>query len=513
MRLRRLPRSRCSKVGSSRSRPPNRRCRPPPEGARRSPSRAAASTSASVLASRFRSPASPTGSPAKPEPTPAHDRARTRLRVVHRASGAPSGAAGRTLSPGSPPHHRRPIPAPRRRPRPTRATRFACATDSPSPDHARAVVADHLAARARPARPASRRRPTRCRRRTRRARFVAADSPRLGRRPASARAASAGASRRPRADPARPLRPRRPLVVRRRTMRGRVADRPRRPRPSRAPASSRRPARRPPDHAAPRRRPPRRRREPRVALRREAHRLAADRRLPRPFAAPADSATPARRLLRGWQPPAGEWLADAPRHRAGDVTSAAVLGRPGEVEPVAAALALALRRETRAKAATVAVVGRCCRTGSRASGAAAAAARSAARGAGLQAHVRGRLAWVRLEPGDPQLAAAVRRVTLVAAPAVLAVTAPRTAAIDEALAEQDLLVIVAADPEGPLARLAAAGLTARAGRHRAPARPRPGARARTRRGPAGRPSAGDRDEEGADRHRITNDEPGRRKVS
>ena len=39
------------------------------------------------------------------------------------------------------------------------------------------------------------------------------------------------------------------------------------------------------------------------------------------------------------------------------VTSAAVLGRAGEVEPVAAALALALRRETRAKAAAVAVVG------------------------------------------------------------------------------------------------------------------------------------------------------------
>ena len=63
-------------------------------------------------------------------------------------------------------------------------------------------------------------------------------------------------------------------------------------------------------------------------------------------------------------------------------------------------------------------------------------------------------------PSDPQLVVAVRRVTLVAAPAVLAITAPRTAAIDEALGEQDLLVIVTAEPEGPLAQLAAAGLGA-----------------------------------------------------
>jgi hypothetical protein len=77
---------------------------------------------------------------------------------------------------------------------------------------------------------------------------------------------------------------------------------------------------------------------------------------------------------------------------------------------------------------------------------------------GLEALVRGRLAWVRLDPADPNLAAAVRRVVLVAAPAVLAVTAPRTPAIDAALAEQDLLVIVAVDPEGALAQLAATGL-------------------------------------------------------
>ena len=139
------------------------------------------------------------------------------------------------------------------------------------------------------------------------------------------------------------------------------------------------------------------------------------------------------------------------------VASAAVLGRPGEVEPVAAALALALRRETRSKAATVVVVG--AMPGEEASGG-AAARRLAARleAHGLEARVRGRLAWARLDPEDPQFVVAVRRATLVAAPAVLAITAPRTAAIDQALAEQDLLVIVTADPEGPLARLVAAGL-------------------------------------------------------
>ena len=140
------------------------------------------------------------------------------------------------------------------------------------------------------------------------------------------------------------------------------------------------------------------------------------------------------------------------------VTSAAVLGRAGEVEPVAAALALALRRESRAKAATVAIVGP--GPADNAGGSGAAARRTGVRLAahGFEAQVRGRLAWVRLDPSDSHLATAARRLTLVAAPAVLAVTAPRTAALDEALAEQDLLVIVTADPEGPLARLVSSGL-------------------------------------------------------
>ena len=143
------------------------------------------------------------------------------------------------------------------------------------------------------------------------------------------------------------------------------------------------------------------------------------------------------------------------------VTSAAVLGRAGEVEPVAAALALALRRETRAKAAAVAMVGALPLDIECGGSAATAARRLGARleAHGLEARVRGRLAWVGLDPNDEQLASAARRVTLVAAPAVLAITAPRTPAMDEALADQDLLVLVTADPDGPLASLATAGLT------------------------------------------------------
>jgi hypothetical protein len=142
------------------------------------------------------------------------------------------------------------------------------------------------------------------------------------------------------------------------------------------------------------------------------------------------------------------------------VTSAAVLGRPGEVEPVAAALALALRLESRAKAAAVAVVGAAPPVVEGASSAAAArrlAARLAAHG--HEPHARGRLAWLELDPDDPHFAVVARRVTLVAAPAVLAVTAARTVAVDEALNEQDLLLLVTSEPDGALARLAVAGLT------------------------------------------------------
>lgn len=164
------------------------------------------------------------------------------------------------------------------------------------------------------------------------------------------------------------------------------------------------------------------------------------------FAPPSDERE------RRWMPPVPD---DEPHEDApAEVTSAAVLGRPGEVEPVAAALALSLRRAMRAKAATVAMIG-----GARpqeAANATGAARRLAAR---LEAHgfepwARGRLAWVRLEPDEDHLAPIARRLALIGAPAVFAVVAPRTPAIDAALAEQDLLVLVTDDPDGPLARLA-----------------------------------------------------------
>jgi hypothetical protein len=140
-----------------------------------------------------------------------------------------------------------------------------------------------------------------------------------------------------------------------------------------------------------------------------------------------------------------------------EVTSAAVLGRPGEVEPIAAALALALRRESRAATATVAVVGENLPEPPEGGGPARKlGVRLEAHG--FEARIRGRLAWVRLDPEDQRLAHTARRLTLVGAPAVLAVTAPRNAETDAALLDCDLLVLVTTDPDGPLAGLAANGL-------------------------------------------------------
>jgi len=142
------------------------------------------------------------------------------------------------------------------------------------------------------------------------------------------------------------------------------------------------------------------------------------------------------------------------------VTSAAVLGRPGEVGPVAAALALVLRRETRSRVATVVVLGDLQPDLAGGGGGGSAARRAAERleAHGLEAVVRGRTVWTRIDPRQPELVSLVRAVTLVAAPVVVAVTAPRTVAVDEVLAGQDLLVLVTAEPDGALARSAAQGL-------------------------------------------------------
>jgi hypothetical protein len=147
-----------------------------------------------------------------------------------------------------------------------------------------------------------------------------------------------------------------------------------------------------------------------------------------------------------------------------EVRCAAVLGRPGHAEPVAAALALALAAGAQVRAASVVVIGPAERAdagvegggdGQRGSGGTRAARRLAMRldAHGLVARPRGRLVWVEAPSEGRQ--AAVRRAALVGAPAVLAVTAPRAPDIEELLAEQDLALLVMSDPGGPLARLAA----------------------------------------------------------
>ncbi len=149
----------------------------------------------------------------------------------------------------------------------------------------------------------------------------------------------------------------------------------------------------------------------------------------------------------GFAPPAGSSPGPA-----GGISGAAVLGRAGEAEPLAAGIALALCRISSARAATVVVVGEgepvVAGVGS------PAARRLAARLAahGFEAAERGRLVWVRVPAG------AAPRAAVVGAPAVLAVTVPLTPALEEAIGEQDLAVVVTPDDDGPLARLAVASL-------------------------------------------------------
>jgi hypothetical protein len=134
---------------------------------------------------------------------------------------------------------------------------------------------------------------------------------------------------------------------------------------------------------------------------------------------------------------------------------AVVLGAAGEVVPLAAAVALALRPP-----GVVAV------WGADRSPAAAVATRAAARLAArlvardLPAAARGRLAWLRL-PDDPvDAAAAVRRASaLVDGALVTALAGARPPALEDLIAEHDLAV-VAADPDSALARAALARLTA-----------------------------------------------------
>jgi hypothetical protein len=142
----------------------------------------------------------------------------------------------------------------------------------------------------------------------------------------------------------------------------------------------------------------------------------------------------------------------------------AVLAAAADAPALGAALALALAQRRRAP-----VVALCMWTADQPAGppwrapALPAARRLTARLAarGYDARPAGRLAVVRLAGSDDDAALAARRALSAtgAAPAVLALGAPRTAAFDELLAEQDLVVVGARTGADPvLTRLAVAGL-------------------------------------------------------
>jgi hypothetical protein len=140
---------------------------------------------------------------------------------------------------------------------------------------------------------------------------------------------------------------------------------------------------------------------------------------------------------------------------------AAVLGAAADAAPVAGALANALRAAGGAPTAAVAVwsPGHGSAAPRRAPATVAAlrlAARLTARG--LPAAARGRLAWMRLD--DHPVAAAVgarRAAGALEVPFVVVLAGPRCDVVEGLLAEQDLVVVVTAEPDGPLARLAIGG--------------------------------------------------------
>lgn len=135
---------------------------------------------------------------------------------------------------------------------------------------------------------------------------------------------------------------------------------------------------------------------------------------------------------------------------------AAVLGTVGEAVPVGALLANALRSEVGVSTAALAVWAPGA-AGVRGGVATPAASRLAARLAarGLPAVARGRLAWMPLEDHPVAAAVAARRVSgALEVPFVVVLAGPRCDVIEGVLAEQDLVVVAAAEPEGPLARLA-----------------------------------------------------------
>ena len=137
---------------------------------------------------------------------------------------------------------------------------------------------------------------------------------------------------------------------------------------------------------------------------------------------------------------------------------AAVLGTVAEAVPVGALLANALRSAAGASSAALAVwapEGFAARGGSATLSASRLAARLNARR--LPAAARGRLAWMALDEHPVAAAVAARRAAgALDVPLVVVLCGPRCEVVEGLLAEQDLVVVVAADPDGPLARLAVA---------------------------------------------------------
>jgi len=136
---------------------------------------------------------------------------------------------------------------------------------------------------------------------------------------------------------------------------------------------------------------------------------------------------------------------------------AAVLGRPRDVSPLAAAVALTLRAADRCPAALVAVWGAALPAG----GPAVRVAKRLAAAADDGATARGRLAWLALPP-EPARAvdALVEAAAAVDAPLVTALAGARPPALEALVSGHDL-VVVAAPPGTPLAQTVIARLTER----------------------------------------------------
>lgn len=141
---------------------------------------------------------------------------------------------------------------------------------------------------------------------------------------------------------------------------------------------------------------------------------------------------------------------------------AAVLGSVDEAVPVGALLANAMRSAAGAPAAGLAVwapgASDVVRAGPASFGSARVAARLAARG--LPAVGRGRLAWMALDEHPVAAAVAARRAAgALEVPLVVVLAGARCEVVEGVLAEQDLVVVAAGEPDGALARLAVASCT------------------------------------------------------